>query len=417
MKLDMHTMLVMIAILSFLFSILLVLADMHARGIAGLKHWALASLTLSLGFGIAYGHFSSDSRWAIVIGSGFVILGSGLQWVGIQAFKGQALQWRLLALLVVLAILLNIWLNVIQPNINMRVLLNSAIFCGLNIICAKALFIQIPQPERTAHWLTGASFALLATIHAVRGLSVILFPEMDFGLNKQVPINPLIFFTGAITQLFITFGFILMVNYRLSAELETLASTDPLTGAWNRRSLENEFKRLLARSQRNQETLTIMMLDVDHFKAINDQFGHLVGDEVLRNLIADVKTYIRGDDYLARYGGEEFCLLLPATDEEEAIFLAERLRQFFAQRQFIWQGISVTNTVSIGVASTSKTGLNYNALLEAADKALYQAKQTGRNKVVTYSELDQGICQARQIKTAEIKNFSDSVKKNVPLHH
>lgn len=103
----------------------------------------------------------------------------------------------------------------------------------------------------------------------------------------------------------------------MASELENLATTDPLTGAWNRRSLEQEFQCLLARSLRYRETLSVLMLDVDRFKSINDYNGHQAGDEVFRHMIAFAKTAIRRDDYLARYGGEEFCLLLPSTTEEE----------------------------------------------------------------------------------------------------
>jgi len=389
MNLDLRTMMVMMAVLSFLFSILLGLAGLHARGIRGLRKWALASLLISFGLGIAYGQMTPPGNgWSIVAGAGLLAAGSALQWLGIQAFKGQAKQWSILFLTVALVTTQSIWFTVIQPNVNMRAMINSMVFAAINFTCAKALLIPMRQPERTAHWLTGVSFALLATVHGARAASIFLNPADSFGLYDQIPINPVIFFTGSITQLFITFGFILMVNYRLSVELDNLATTDSLTGAWNRRSLEQEFNRLLAHSSRHQETLSVMMLDVDKFKSINDEYGHQAGDEVLRHLTANAKSAIRRDDYLARYGGEEFCLLLPATSEDEAKNLAERLRIAYLERPVIWRGKKISSSISIGVASSDNTGLTYFSLLEAADAALYEAKQTGRDKVIVHSKID-----------------------------
>lgn len=387
MNLDLRTMMVMLAVLSFLCSILLALADLHARDIRGLKQWALASLLISLGFSIAYSQITPGTGWPIVAGACLVAAGSVLQLLGIQAFKGQACHWRTLSLVVLVVAVQSIVFTVIQPNVNLRAMLNSLVFAGVDFTCALALLIRIAPPQRTAYWLTGASFALLGTVHAARFITIFFNQGQRNGLYDQIPINPLIFFTGSITHLFITFGFILMVNYRLSCELDNLATTDPLTSAWNRRSLEQEFKRLLASCSRKQQTLSVLMLDVDHFKRINDQHGHIVGDEVLRNLIGIAKSEIRCDDYLARFGGEEFCLLLPDTSEAEAAIVAERLRSAYLSQAMFIDGRTINSTISIGVASSEHAGLNFLPLLESADAALYQAKQTGRNKVVVYSEL------------------------------
>lgn len=387
MNLDLRTMMVMLAVLSFLFSLLLGVASLHSRGIQGLRQWALASFFMSLGFGITYTQLAPGNGWAIVAGVFLIATGSVLQLLGIQAFKEQPSQWQGLSLVVALVVFQSVWFTIIHPDTQWRATANSIVFAAINFACARALLIAIKAPERNAHWLTGASFAVVAMGYSARAVMIFMSPANSYGLYNQLPINPVMFFIGSVTHLFLTFGFILMVNYRMASELENLATTDALTGAWNRRSLELEFQRLLTRCLRHQETLSVMMLDVDYFKRINDNYGHQAGDEVLRQLVINAKTEIRGDDYLARYGGEEFCLLLPATTEEDAEKLAERLRVSFAELSVEWRGLEISSTISIGVASSTHISLDFSSLLEAADAALYQAKQMGRNQVITFSTI------------------------------
>jgi diguanylate cyclase (GGDEF)-like protein len=131
--------------------------------------------------------------------------------------------------------------------------------------------------------------------------------------------------------------------------------------------------------------LAIMMIDVDHFKVINDRYGHQAGDKVLQRLVAVAQTSIRRDDYFARYSGEEFCILLPFTTEEAARVLAERLRQAYAALTMVFGDVVLHSTISIGVADSSHVGLEFSALVSAADQAMYWAKQEGRNRVVAHS--------------------------------
>jgi diguanylate cyclase (GGDEF)-like protein len=212
-------------------------------------------------------------------------------------------------------------------------------------------------------------------------------PSGSYGLYVNIPLNPLSFFIGCMIQLCVTFGFLLMLNYRLITDLQKIASYDALTGALNRGRLEEEAIRLKARCIRSGETLAVMMIDIDHFKSINDLYGHPAGDEVLRRLAGIAQTSIRPDDYFARYGGEEFCILLRSTTENEAWELAERLRQTYAQVTLNIGEKSINITVSIGVADSTFIGLEFTSLVSAADQALYRAKQEGRNRVISYSSL------------------------------
>lgn len=386
--LDIRTMMVMVSVLTLLFSGLLALAGLHAGNVRGMRQWALASLCISLSLGLAYTQQAPPGNgWVIVCGAMLMALGMGLQLNGIKAFKGERSSWRLPCLFIGLIFAQSLWFSVIAVDVHARVIANSLALAAMNAFCARALLIRIESPLRTAYWFTGMAFAVQATVFAIRSGMVFFAPINSYSLYAPLPINPLSFFVASVTQLCLTFGFVLMLNYRLATDLQKLALRDALTGALNRRSIEAEAACLKARYMRSGDTLSIMLLDVDHFKSINDGYGHPVGDVVLQNLAAIVQKVIRSCDYFARYGGEEFCILLPSTTEAQASIMAERLRQTYAAMTMDIDGKILRSTISIGIADSERVGLAFSRLVAAADQAMYQAKQSGRNRVVSYSEL------------------------------
>lgn len=386
MNLDLRTMMVMIAALSLLFSSLLALAGLNAGDTRGVRQWALGSLCIGLGLAFSYTQLEAPPNpWTLVFGASLALTGTGFQFSGIQVFKTGKCNPYIPWLLAGLAFYQNIWFSVIHPDVHARAIANSLLFFLINAVSARALFVPVEQPLRTAYWFTGASFAIVSAMFLIRATMVYLLPANAYGLYVQIPLNPVTFFIGGMTQMAIVFGFVLMLNYRLAAEHQRLASTDALTGVMNRRSLELETTRLLARCSRSGETLAVMMIDVDRFKSINDRYGHLVGDQVLRHLTAIAEKSIRSGDYLARYGGEEFCILLPGSLEKDAWILADRLRQVFATTAIECGGESLRSTISIGIADSKHAGLEFNSLMVAADKAMYRAKQDGRNRVIGHS--------------------------------
>jgi diguanylate cyclase (GGDEF)-like protein/PAS domain S-box-containing protein len=167
------------------------------------------------------------------------------------------------------------------------------------------------------------------------------------------------------------------------AKLLELATTDSLTGLYNRRRFMELCEQEFSRSVRYSRSLAMFMLDIDHFKKVNDEYGHDAGDKVLRSLSEVSASALRGADILGRLGGEEFGVLLPETDAESAYEVAERLREAIANASISVNGSSLKVTVSIGISILSPEMHSIDALLKGADVALYQAKQTGRNKVVT----------------------------------
>ena len=167
-------------------------------------------------------------------------------------------------------------------------------------------------------------------------------------------------------------------------ELEVLVTTDPLTGLPNRRSFFSRAQSEFIRAARYSRSLSLVMVDVDHFKEVNDRFGHLIGDAALRHISAIMKLCVREADMIARYGGEEFVIILPETDSEGAGFIAERVRKEIETSDFsIDQHGNIRLTVSLGIACMN-FGNEYpdlDKLLQSADDAMYRAKKNGRNRV------------------------------------
>jgi len=179
-------------------------------------------------------------------------------------------------------------------------------------------------------------------------------------------------------------------NYEQSL---SMALTDSLTGVFNRRYVSAHLPRLLERSLESQKPVAILMFDIDHFKAVNDTYGHGVGDEVLKEVAARTNRNLRNFDLVARYGGEEFIVVMPDTDREAAVAVAERLRCRVGDEPFPVSAPvgAITVTVSIGVAVVDSTGDTDDAILKRADDALYQAKRSGRNRTVAAGEANASV--------------------------
>ena len=167
------------------------------------------------------------------------------------------------------------------------------------------------------------------------------------------------------------------------ARLKELASVDPLTGVANLRYFMERAQYDLARIWRYGGALSLMLLDVDHFKRVNDSFGHAAGDQVLRGMAAVCRETLRDSDLVGRIGGEEFAIVLPETPVDGAVGVAERIRHLVEDAHFGYDDKLIDVTVSIGVAGCGREGETVEELMKRADVALYDAKRSGRNRVIT----------------------------------
>lgn len=232
-----------------------------------------------------------------------------------------------------------------------------------------------------------------------------IYLSLEFGV-----LTSLLIFFGA-SLLFLVFSFILFLNnylfdyftpllfgwlsfialsfYRYfftlleNIQLRTKVALDPLTGLYNRRFLETNINQAL--EQGDHYELSILMIDIDNFKKINDTYGHQFGDDVIKNVSFSIKEELRAGDTAVRYGGEEFCVILPKTHKNEGAEIGERIRKKIEEHKFSYVNQMAQFTVSVGVAATKTDQLMASrSLIRAADRALYHAKKTGKNKVSLY---------------------------------
>ncbi len=182
-------------------------------------------------------------------------------------------------------------------------------------------------------------------------------------------------------------------NAQMYRRMEEMATTDGLTGLTNHRTFQERFSQLIERSARHGKKCTLILTDIDHFKKVNDTFGHPMGDQVLKRIAKVLEANVRKIDIVARYGGEEFALVLEETDAEGALKLAERIRMDAAAQSFTKDGGPATVTLSLGIACFPDDAQDKVAMIAASDKCLYAAKHAGRNRAVLASSLD-GAAQA-----------------------
>jgi len=235
------------------------------------------------------------------------------------------------------------------------------------------------------------------------------FAQVDLGIlvTLVVAVNPVLAVFGVPTVL-------LARRFMMHAQLLAQSRIDSKTGLLNAATWEREAQAEISRAVRTRSPLSVALIDIDHFKAVNDTYGHLVGDKVLRALSDALRDQLRDYDHAGRFGGEEFVVLLPQTDEEDAIRIAERLRRHVAGMSIpadddARSGTFVGLTVSVGVAALGTAGSKVTDLLAAADAALYYAKHSGRNKTHVAPaniRLTQVVPMARQ--TPGIIDTSDS---------
>lgn len=218
----------------------------------------------------------------------------------------------------------------------------------------------------------------IATLFAL-GLANLFDAFDNMVWHREVPIIPSAWLSGiagaVIVLWFEVFGRYAVERAEFERQLEILATTDPLTGILNRRACLERGKALTESAKRYGHPMTVMMMDIDHFKRVNDRHGHDIGDEVLRLFVAVVAKCLRQVDVFGRMGGEEFAVLMPETAQKGARIAAERIRQAVEQAK-LERGLSVT--VSIGAVVGTDT---VDEALKLADKALYRAKREGRNRV------------------------------------
>lgn len=353
----------------------------HQENNAALKWWGTAYLLGAAAVALCTiaGNALGETLSLALSAVGFVAC--GMVWNAARVFHGRkpSLPGLLLGAVAWIAAVLTLGASAVA----MRMTVGAAIVAIYAALTATELWserrrtLQRRWPAVVVPILHG--FVLLLPI--LIG-DILRAEDAQFASSIWVTIFAIELVLYAVGTVFVIF---MLVSERNVAAHKTAASMDPLTGMLNRRGFSEACARLIEREGSAGRPVTVMILDIDHFKSINDRFGHPAGDEVLRVFATVVTNNLRISDLSGRIGGEEFAALLPCA-LEEGVVVAERVREAFAASGIVVEEGPVDTTVSIGVAG-GPAGTELEVLLAAADTALYQAKRGGRNRVEAAEEL------------------------------
>lgn len=363
-------------------TLVLIMAAWHSGAAKGLRHWALGNLALTLGLVLNISQGLLQHSISQILAAGLMTLGLSVIWLGVRAFKGASQPQAGPILATLLVMLLLVYFHYVHPSSYARQAIVSLCLGALALLSARELLVPARPPLRRAYWLTG-SIMLLSGLGL--WLRAILGGENSLGADggsaTSQSLQHATLLGVMVAQIGMAGGFILMTHYRTIMALQRLSEHDALTGTLNRRSMHDRAQALLDAAQQQEVPATLVMVDADHFKRINDEFGHQTGDAVLCHLVSRIRQHMRSNDLLGRFGGEEFVLLLPGLDAGDAEEVAERIRLAIHSHADGICDQAIALSVSLGVAGTGLYGHDYTALVAAADAALYRAKALGRNRV------------------------------------
>ena len=373
----------------------------------GLRHWAVALLGNACGHLLLMLRGQVPDVLSVVVGNTLL---SGVLVALIAAiyqFHGRPVRWWLL---LAPAALVMASVTVFMDNFPARVGL-VGMTIGLQSVWALAAALQRRHATvGRGHWLLVAGLAVEALVLVGRSVVAISVPDAELSILRSSSMQTLTFVATFSVVLVSSMGFVFMSRDRADENNRVMAALDPLTGVANRRSLIAALDRDVARSVRTRESIALMMVDIDHFKVVNDLYGHPVGDKVLCSVVNVLSQRVRAQDLVGRYGGEEFMVVLPDTGVVGAEQLARELCKVVEVSRCKVEGVEgvpdrgIAVTVSIGVfAARLESGDSWDMLIAAADRALYQAKENGRNRVEVATGLRRPSAQARAVSDPETR--------------
>jgi diguanylate cyclase (GGDEF)-like protein len=320
----------------------------------------------------------------IIVPNALFALCISLQAAAILDFYGKqlALGWHLLPLLLIVGLC-----AFLLDNLAARTIVTAVAFGGGTLATGLMLQRLDPDSDHPARVMVMGGFLVAAFALFARMIAMIIDPGIVKDLVTPSYFQGVIFLIALAVILITSVGFLLMHKERAEEAAKRLAVTDPLTGTFNRLTFLELGAREIARTRRTKGALSLLMLDIDHFKRVNDQFGHQAGDVALKCVVESLQGCLRREDLLVRYGGEEFCVLLPDVKLDHAALLAERARAAVERGGFSFRGKRSPLTISVGVALLMRDSAeDIERLVSRADEALYSAKASGRNRVVIYPE-------------------------------
>ena len=384
MHADVPTMLLMIIISSVAMALALAVVAWGQRR-DGIAWWATGLLLHALGYVLFSGRGRIPDGLSIVLANALLACSLSALQAAVHQFMGRP--WPRWHMAVPAAFIARVMWALID-HYPLRVATASLCYAvQIGLLLAALRPMARPGAGRGV-LLLGLGLGVQMMVLLLRAAMALWGQQHPSGLLASDLVQSLTFLMSFLTVQLASLGFVFMTRDRLDEGNRRLATTDALTGVANRRSAIFALERDAARAQRMGGSVALMVVDIDHFKRINDSHGHLAGDRVLCHVVNVLSDRVRTQDLVGRYGGEEFLVLLPDTGLDGALVLAEQLRQSVQQSVCHWQGQALAVTVSIGVfGGRLGSGDTWEMVLDAADRALYQAKQAGRNQVQASNSL------------------------------
>jgi diguanylate cyclase (GGDEF)-like protein len=384
------TIVIVAAIFSALVTAILLAVASFNKNIPGLRLWTWSYLGTS---GFCLTLLLRDRMpevVSVVLAQGALCTSAYLCWQAGRTYAGRTLlptRYAVMAIAAVLAVA--VFFTSVRPNPNARYMV-LCIFVG-----ACFLLTAITMLRGATRYLPAR--CLFAAMVGFHGLFVLLRP-LFFGLVDPAidklrynallsMLSQVVALEAGIAVVMIAFGTLILTNEFITTELRHQAEVDPLTDVSNRRAFLVQLDKAIAHAKQQRKPLPVIVIDLDHFKSINDTWGHHSGDEVLRHFAALAGRCLREGDVFGRLGGEEFAIFLPNSQADGAALVAERLRALVQATPLQIDGRSIALTASIGV-SLSDSSDSAETVLQRADEAMYQAKQRGRNRVEFISKPD-----------------------------
>lgn len=371
---DLKTFILINAIMAILMAMVLWFQSRtYPKSILGLRKWAIGQFIGFVSTMLYALQGTLPPLWSSALANVLLVSAALILMYGTMRHYGQRLHRALVPCLYAVCIPLFVWLSTDSAYYLYRLLAICAILGSL--FFAHAHVIWKHGDRKFAARFTLTVLLLLCTVMVTRAVTALITPPAQ-SLYAPSAVQALYLASFSFGLLLLALGGILMASQRLHYELEQLASKDALTGTYNRRALFELGENELARVQRQKSSLSLLMLDLDHFKAINDNHGHQIGDQVLTEFAQRLQGVLRKPAILGRYGGEEFAVLLPDTNRDEARQVVQRILEATAN-----QSAQPHCTVSIGLATVQPDDTDtLQALISRADAALYRAKHQGRNR-------------------------------------
>ncbi len=349
----------------------------------GIRTAALGSFIFGIGILLTSFRGLIPDLLTIVLANYLVVIGITIMYVAVCKFLSERFNVLVIAIAVVPILTLIPYFTYVRNDFKARVVL-VGVCTAVLVVAIVVLLFRLKQVNfRFSAYVLAYISTIYAIVLLLRNIGFLIFPTNGlFSPTIFAILHSIALFSASFLW---SIGFMMMVSHRLQADLNELATLDSLTHIANRRAmialLEAEYSRLA----RSHIEFSVLLVDVDHFKKVNDQFGHEAGDRILYDVAQLLKSTLRKQDEISRWGGEEFLILLPGTSLQDAAMIGERLRMLVEQAQFNVAGSEMSLTISVGVGN-STSSKDVDRIYKSSDVALYKAKLT-RNAVALSNEI------------------------------